>query len=40
MQEDHRLLTLNLQTMGMRNIMKKNHKKVVGKQRQRATKRR
>lgn len=37
MQEDHRLLMLNLQTMRMRNIKKKNCKK-MGKQRQRVTK--
>lgn len=37
MQEDHRLLMLNLQTMRMRNIKKKNRKK-MGKQRQRVTK--
>lgn len=37
MQEDHRLLMLNLQTMRMGNIKKENRKK-VGKQRQRVPK--
>lgn len=38
MQEDHRLLMLNLQTMRMRNIKKKKYRKKMGKQRQRVTK--
>ena len=41
MQEDHRPLMLNLQTMRMDNIKKKKKKKnrkKVGKQRQRVTK--